>query len=546
MAFTLYTFDVAVVAAAGLLTLLIYKFTRPSYLKNIAGPPNESKLTGHLQQLFDPLGFAFHESLVENYGGVVKLNGLFGAEHLYVTDARSLNHIVMNDGDIFDVLPQTVALNRTLFGKGLSGVTGQHHKKQRKILNPIFAPSYLKGLVPLFHDVGVELRDMFATRIGESQGEVLDVLKLISGASLELIARGALGHSFGNLEADAPFRHAAKSLMPTLTEVRVGIPLLPLLRKIGTPGFQRFLVDRMPSKAVQSLKDIIDILQQTANMMYDGHAKKLKSGSASDDRNMMSLLFEANARASEKDRLSQEEVMGLMSLVTFAGLDSTSGGITRILHVLSENPAIQQRLRREIIDSGITKSVPTFEDLNSLPYLDAIIKETLRLYPPLITVDRVAIKDTHLPLLKPIQLANGDMTSSILVKKGTSVWIGIGTANRSEDVWGPDAKEFKPERWLNTENPVTEKDARLPGVWSSVMTFLGGPRACIGYRFALLEIKVLLVRLVETFVFESASKKINWRLDAISSPHVEGDSDLSPRLPLKVSFVGSATAATVI
>jgi hypothetical protein len=59
----------------------------------------------------------------------------------------------------------------------------------------------------------MQLRDMFARRIGESQGEVLDVLKLISCASLELIARGALGHSFGNLEDDAPFRHAVKSLM---------------------------------------------------------------------------------------------------------------------------------------------------------------------------------------------------------------------------------------------------------------------------------------------------------------------------------------------
>lgn len=60
------------------------------------------------------------------------------------------------------------------------------------------------------------------------------------------------------------------------------------------------------------------------------------------------------------------------------------------------------------------------------------------------------------------------MTNSIFIKKGTSIFIGIATANRSEDVWGPDAKEFKPERWLNNDTPVADKDARLPGVWSSV------------------------------------------------------------------------------
>jgi hypothetical protein len=59
----------------------------------------------------------------------------------------------------------------------------------------------------------MQLRDMFARRIGESQGEVVDILKLVSCASLKLIARGVLGHSFGNLEDDAPFRHAVKNLM---------------------------------------------------------------------------------------------------------------------------------------------------------------------------------------------------------------------------------------------------------------------------------------------------------------------------------------------
>jgi hypothetical protein len=79
---------------------------------------------------------------------------------------------------------------------------------------------------------------------------------------------------------------------PTLTEVRVGIPLLPLLRKIGTPTVQRFLVERIPSKAVQALTGLVDTLQQTAKMMFDSHSKKLKSESANDDRNMMSLLCE--------------------------------------------------------------------------------------------------------------------------------------------------------------------------------------------------------------------------------------------------------------
>uniref|UniRef100_A0A0W0FHZ6 Putative cytochrome P450 n=1 Tax=Moniliophthora roreri TaxID=221103 RepID=A0A0W0FHZ6_MONRR len=536
----LTTTDLVVVGVTVFLTLYFVKFSKPiSFLKKLPTPQNASWLTGHLEPLFDPLGFSFHENVVRDYGGVIKLKTLFGGDQLYVTDPRALNHVVMNDGDIFDISPMSVALNLTLFGKGLSGVTGSHHKKQRKILNPIFSANYLKGLVPLFHEVGLELQEMLTSRIGEKQGATVDVLKLISCASLELITRGALGHSFGNLEADAPFRHAAKSLMPTLSDVRVGIPLLPNLRKLGTPAVQRWLVERIPSAPVQSIKNIIDTFQDTAYMMYDGHARKLRSGVANEEKNMMSLLFEANARAAENERLSQEEVMGLMSLVTFAGLDSTSGAISRIIHMLSGNPEMQERLRREIIDSGVTQNMSTTGDLNNLPFLDAIVKETLRLFPPLITVDRIAVKDTVLPLLKPIQLEDGTMAESLPIKKGTPLWIGIAMANRSPEVWGPDATEFKPERWLDAANPVADKDARLPGAWSSIMTFLGGPRTCIGYRFALLEIKVIISGLIEKFHFEPSSERINWRLDAISGPHVEGESDVGPRMPLKVSFIGT-------
>ena len=65
------------------------------------------------------------------------------------------------------------------------------------------------------------------------------------------------------------------------------------------------------------------------------------------------------------------------------------------------------------------------------------------------------------------------------------LFVPILAANRSQELWGPDAKEFRPERWLASGPP--EAVSTIPGVWGNMLTFLGGPRACIGYRFTLIE-----------------------------------------------------------
>ena len=88
-----------------------------------------------------------------------------------------------------------------------------------------------------------------------------------------------------------------------------------------------------------------------------------------------------------------------------------------------------------------------------------------------------------MPLSEPIQGLNGELMTEILVPKETSIIVGIRNCNRSKALWGEDALEFKPERW---DHPV-EAISNIPGVWGNILSFLGGPRSCIGYRFTLVE-----------------------------------------------------------
>jgi len=136
----------------------------------------------------------------------------------------------------------------------------------------------------------------------------------------------------------------------------------------------------------------------------------------------------------------------------------------------------------------------------------------------------------------PVKSADGKRyIHELLLKKNTNVVVGIATANRDQAVWGDDAGMWKPERWINhcVDDLVKE---RLPGVYSGMMTFLGGGRACIGFKFAAIEIKIVLSTLLETFVFELSDKDIVWRNGGLVTPATIGREMELPHLPLKVSL----------
>jgi len=162
----------------------------------------------------------------------------------------------------------------------------------------------------------------------------------------------------------------------------------------------------------------------------------------------------------------------------------------------------------------------------------------MRLYAPVPRLTRTATQDILLPLATPIRATDGhtDLTS-LLLQKGTQVIIGVRAVNVAESIWGPDAGEWKPERWLEPL-PASVVEAKVPGVYANLLTFLGGNRACIGFKFSQLEMKVVLCELLPTFTFSPSNKEIEWQIGAIQSPKVKGVKG-SSCLPLKVGLVNS-------
>ncbi|KAH0588302.1 hypothetical protein H2248_004163 [Termitomyces sp. 'cryptogamus'] len=200
---------------------------------------------------------------------------------------------------------------------------------------------------------------------------------------------------------------------------------------------------------------------------------------------------------------------------------------------LARKPEKQQKLREEL--SRFSTADPTWDQLVSeLPYLDSVVHEVLRLHPPVTDTNAVAAEDDIIPLSNPIVTATGESVSSIVVRRGTTVTAPIRTINRSTAFWGPNAKEFEPERWLE-ESGIPAKQFQGH---RHILTFSDGPRICLGRSFALAEFKAALSVLIRNYIFElidGPETKIEKHRSILPRPKVAGQT--GAKVPMKVKRV---------
>jgi cytochrome P450 len=170
------------------------------------------------------------------------------------------------------------------------------------------------------------------------------------------------------------------------------------------------------------------------------------------------------------------------------------------------------------------------DELNTLTFLDHVLKETLRLYNPVPNTVREAMEDDIIPVSKPFTDIHGQVHDSIRLRKGDTVLIPILAINSLQSLWGEDANEFRPDRWSDLPHAVNE----IPGLLNT-LSFLGGPRACIGYRFSLVETKAILFTLIRAFEFElavPAQDVVRTMTSVVQRPSLKTDPNVGSQLPL--------------
>ncbi|KAJ7600333.1 cytochrome P450 [Mycena floridula] len=522
---------------------VLRRFLASSPLDNIPGPPSTSFWKGVFPDVFNPRAWQFHEHLAQNYPGIARISAYFGDKQLFVFDPKALYQIVVKDQNIYESSRPFIRGNTLLFGSGLLSTIGDEHKKQRKIMMPVFSVPHLRNLVPTLYDITHKLGDAVMSQLDGGPAEI-DMFHWLTRTALEMIGQTGLGYSFDSLtDAPAhPYADSIKELVPlsfSLFTARTYI--VPWAIYIGPPAFRRFFVDILPWKTLHKARDLVDLMHKTSVDIYQEKKRALDSGDQhiahqiAEGSDIISILMRENLRASEADRLSEAEIIGqVRSTLIFAAMDTTANATSRILHLLATHPDVQEKLRHEITTARENNDDLQYDDLAALPFLEAVCRETLRMYPPVSQVVKTANQDISLPLSSPITGVDGREISEVLVPQNTNVIVSILSANRNPQIWGSDAHEWKPQRWLS-DLPGSVAKAPNAGIYSHMLTFLGGSRGCIGMKLAQLDIKILLSVLLERFRFSLAKEPVFWEMTFIATPSV--DNPRGPRLPLNVERV---------
>ncbi|KAK1227410.1 hypothetical protein PQX77_009595 [Marasmius sp. AFHP31] len=432
---------------------------------------------------------------------------------------------------------------------------GEDHKRHRRIMNPAFGAPEAKALVPVFSEAASVLtnkwKDLLSLSQDEAEGQVFDMTKWVSRATLDAIGHAGFDYNFGamqnqdnrlanvyhNLFADMFAAPSDKALirghLTSFIPIGMMSRLLEYLSK-SDPRLARGRESREVAREVAS-----ELVREKSKVVAE---------SGSSRRDVMSLLVKANmASQSEKNRLSEEELYAQMLVMFIAGHETTANSLSWSLLELARHPQVQDRLRKEIHDKerqiaseGRSGSGFTAADLDSLPYLNAVLKESMRYHAVAIRLAKMAYADDCLPLSEGIKMTSGKEINEIPVRKGQKVLISIAAYNRSKEVFGEDAHVFRPERWLENDSAESQKGVGTSvGVFANLLTFSGGVRSCIGWRFAVLELQTFLVELVGNFEFSTTPECDNIRREAcaVMVPTIEGEVEKGGQCPLKVRCV---------
>ncbi|KAJ7777801.1 cytochrome P450 [Mycena olivaceomarginata] len=499
-AYTIYT----------LLKILYQEYTSP--LRNVPGPKSDHWFLGNRQQLFKNIDG--QEGLwTTQYGPTVRINTFLGFSQLYITDSKAVHHILSNS-----YLYQKPAPGRILV------VEEDVHKKQ----NPAFGPAQLRALTEIFVEKSKQLRDVWAARAATSGGVArVNVLPEFSTAALDIIGKAGFNYDFHSLGADShSTRDELHEAFAKISASELNTGLFDIL-KARFPVFRRIL----PNTTVDNIiNDSQATMRRIGQQLLQDSRQNIAEGKSADStalRDLLSLLVRANMAKdiSDAQRLSEEDVLAQVPTFLVAGHETTAA--TWGLFELATNPEVQTRLRNELL--AVDNDNPSMDELNALPYLDCFLRETLRAHAPVPMSFRVATREDIIPLETPYTDRNGTVHETIR----PTIALPILSVNRDPALWGADAHQFRPERWERSPALSTS----IPGLWSQMLTFLGGPRACIGFRFPLVELKALMFTLVRALEFELAVPAADigrLAMTIVQQPVVRSDLAAGTQMPILI------------
>ncbi|KAG1876043.1 cytochrome P450 [Suillus tomentosus] len=495
----------------------------------IRGPQGTSLVFGLAKTVVDSnITNELYELWAKEYGPVYKILHALGKYRLMLWDPKAISHFYARDTSLYHHTPFNKIILPIAIGRGVMGADGESHRRQRKNINPTFNAAAVRSLSSIFQDVAHKAVIAWDAEIESNRGDdyaVIDVQQWMNHISLDSAGIGILSHDFGALDGNgSDVEHVlnafSASVDPSHSLFILG-QTFPCIMKLPWPR----------TKFSQKLH--LTVGQICQEMLSRRRKEKETGGTDERDKSCLGLLLKAE-ESGETVGLTQREVLDEARILLLGAFETTAVSLTWAFIELGRNPDIQTKLRDECLEFG---STPSYDDLtNKLPYLNAVVNEVLRLHSPVVEVPRAVTEDDVIPLSEPLYTADGKFTDHICITKGTEIVIPLAALNRSVSMWGPDAKVFKPSRWIK-EDEGAHGVGDIPHGYRHLMTFGNGARMCPGRLFALTQFKTVLFILVRHFVFEmadGAEVQIVKSLGLLPRPRVVGSTKAGCSVPLRV------------
>ncbi|KAI6044115.1 cytochrome P450 [Pisolithus marmoratus] len=519
---------------AGVLVLrsIVHALRRKLKTTSLRGPPGTHPIFGASKDLFEaPDTGEIFETWAEEYGAAYEVPTSFGGKKIMLCDPRALSHYYARETWTYVLTDSTRVFLERGFGRGILWSHGEDHKRQRKSLSPAFSHAALRKLAHVFYNCAHKTKAGWDALIDLSGGEsaIIEIQDWMNHISLDTIGMAGFSHEFGSLDGKPATIQKVFSAFDTSAKQS----FLDIAVVLFADVFPIF--SYIPVSCVQSLVDMQETLSGVAKKLLEKMEKEKEEGviDGKEDRSIIGVLIKAT-EAEGGRHVTPEEVLSSMKELLLAGYITTSNSLTWALVELARNPDNQSKLRDELLAFG---SEPTYDQLQSsltLPYLDAVVHESLRIHPPLTDFVRIATEDDVIPLSEPVITKSGQAINSISVARGTKIGLPLACINRSTAIWGPDAKVFRPERWLEKDG-IPKKAQDVQG-YRHLLTFADGPRNCLGKGFAVSEMKAVLSVLVKNFVFEmrdGPNTQIELCKGILPRPRIVGEEGSA--MPLRVT-----------
>ncbi|KAL4908288.1 hypothetical protein BDW74DRAFT_99249 [Aspergillus multicolor] len=346
----------------------------------------------------------------------------------------------------------------------------KRHAESRKKVASMYAMSSLVAYEP-FVDNCI---NVFKQRLDEFavQGKVIDFAHWLQCYAFDVIGEITFGSRFGFLNAGNDVGGVMKSLDDGLT-ISSYFGLYPWLY----PSFLR-------------LSKLLNLGATYANEFSWRHIQETRATmkpeaySNSNDQSRMTMTMKlVQAQMQNPHSMSDWDVLSTAGANVGAGSDTTSISLSATLYHLYRHPQCLAKLREEIKAFKVEGN-PAFKDTQAMPYLQAVLKEALRVHP-----------GTGFPMFRVVP-EGGQMLAGQFFPEGTNVGINSWVLHYDTSIYGPDASDFRPERWLDAEKE------QLKAMEQNYMPFGMGVRTCIGKNISLLEIGKLVPVLVRDYDFE--------------------------------------------